>query len=116
MITIDEEIYKDIQYLLKFWSWHSSAVKKQIGHLKYRPAFNQPVKGNCQKFWKYAIKSTLYYLKKAKRNTSGFYKQKRQRQMIELSELYKMKKFNKWLKDNVGAENMIMKVDLPSIG
>ena len=36
--------------------------------------------------------------------------------MIELSELYKIKKFNKWLKDNVGAENMIMKVDLPSIG
>ena len=35
--------------------------------------------------------------------------------MIELSELYKLKKFNKWLKDNVGGENMIMKVDLPSI-
>ena len=79
LITIDEEIYKDIQYLMKFWSWHSTAVKKQIGHLQFRPAFNEPVKGNQRKFWKYAIKSTIYYLRKAKRNSTGYYKQKRQR-------------------------------------
>lgn len=60
LVTIDEEIYKDIQYLMKFWSWHSTAVKKQMGHFKYRPAFNVPVKGNAKLFWKYAIKSTIY--------------------------------------------------------
>jgi uncharacterized protein YifN (PemK superfamily) len=77
LITLDEEIYKDIQFLMKLWSWHSSAVKKQIGHLKFRPAYNAPVKDNCLKFWKYAIKSTIYYLRKAKRTSTGFYKQKR---------------------------------------
>ena len=35
--------------------------------------------------------------------------------MIELSELYKIKKFNKWLKDNVGGENLKMDVDLSSV-
>ena len=35
--------------------------------------------------------------------------------MIELSELYKIKKFNKWLKDNVNSENLIMTVNLPSL-
>jgi hypothetical protein len=26
-ITIDEEVYKDVQYLMKFFSWHSNAVE-----------------------------------------------------------------------------------------
>jgi hypothetical protein len=52
--------------LAKFWSWHSSAVKKELTHLRFRPGFNLPIKGNCAKYWKYAIKATLYYLRKAR--------------------------------------------------
>jgi GTPase involved in cell partitioning and DNA repair len=35
--------------------------------------------------------------------------------MMELSELYKLRNFNKWVKDNVGGENLSLTVDLPSI-
>jgi hypothetical protein len=66
LVTLDEEIYKDIQFLMKFWSWHSTAVKNEMYHLKFRPAYNEKVTANCRKFWQYAIKSTVYYLKKAK--------------------------------------------------
>lgn len=84
--------------MAKFWSWHSSAVKKELTHLRFRPGFNEPIKGNCAKYWKYAIKATLYYLRKARNQAST--KSKRQRQMIELSQLYRIKQFNAWIKSN----------------
>jgi len=104
MITLDEEIYKDIQYLMKFWSWHGSAVKKDMFHFKYRPAFNVDVKKNARAYWKYAIKSTIYYIRKNKQKTSGAQRAKRQTQMIELSELYKLSEFNGWIKDNYSSK------------
>jgi hypothetical protein len=64
LVTIDEEIYKDLQYLSKFFSWHITAMSKEMTHFKFRPAFNEPIIGNAKKYWKYAIKSTIYYLKK----------------------------------------------------
>jgi len=105
LVTLDEEIYKDIQHLMKFWSWHSTAIKKELSHVKFRPAFNETVKANPKKYWQYAIRSTIYYLKKAKMRQTGELKSKRQRQTIELSELYKLKEFNTWIRDNY-SENL----------
>ena len=116
LVTLDEEIYKDMQYLMKFWSWHSTAVKKEMYHFKFRPAYNESVKGNARKYWQYAIKSTIYYLKRAKAKKSGQLRNKRQRQMVQLSELYKLKAFNKWIKDNYSSnihkDHMVFKVQL----
>ena len=65
-VTIDEEIYKDLQYLTKFFSWHSKVIEHKK-HFKFRPAFNVPVAGNPMLCWDYAIKSTIYNLRKEKR-------------------------------------------------
>ena len=65
-ITLDEEMYKDVQYLLKFFSWHKKAVD-QNPHFKYRPPYNVPIKGNAGRYWVYAIRSTIYLLRKSKK-------------------------------------------------
>ena len=54
---------KDVQYLSKFFAWHSSSVKK-TAYLKYRPAYNIPVKNNARAYWRYAIKATIYMIRK----------------------------------------------------
>jgi hypothetical protein len=54
VVSIDEEIYKDFQYLTKFFAWHGQSVQK-MGYLKYRPAYNCPVIGNTRAYWRYAI-------------------------------------------------------------
>lgn len=100
LVTLDEEIYKDIQYLTKFFSWHTTAMSKDMTHFKFRPAFNEPIRGNAAKYWKYAIRATIFYLRKQKKKTSGALKLKRQHQTVELSELYKINDFNKWIKAN----------------
>ena len=116
LVTLDEEIYKDIQYLMKFWAWHSTAIKKELGHVKFRPAFNESVKANPRKYWQYAINSTIYYLRKAKKRQTGELANKRGRQTIELSELYKLRQFNNWIKENYSEnlhhEYQIFKVDV----
>ena len=65
-ITIDEEVYKDLQYLSKFFSWHSK-VTEYKKHFKFRPPYNLSVKGNTRAYWLYAINSTIYHLRKAKK-------------------------------------------------
>lgn len=65
-----------MQYLAKYFSWYQTAVKKELSHYKFRPEYNQPVKGNARMYWKYAIKSTLYYLRKAKQKANGQFKAK----------------------------------------
>jgi len=101
---------------MKFWSWHSTAVQKEMSHFKFRPAYNESVKGNARKYWQYAIKSTIYYLKRATAKNSGQLRSKRQQQMIELSVLYKLQEFNQWIKANYAAkiqrDHMIFKVEL----
>ena len=85
-------------------------MQKELKHLKYRPPYNHPVRGHAKAYWKYAIKSTIYYLRKAK--NSAQIKTKRQSQTIELSALYKIRDFNTWIKENyaekVYSEHMIM--------
>lgn len=67
LFTVDEEVYKDAQYLSKLWSWHSSAVHKDLSHFKFRPAYTVPVRGNARWYWRYAIKSTIFYLRRQQR-------------------------------------------------
>jgi hypothetical protein len=59
-VTVDEEIYKDSQYLTKFFAWHSSSVSKKKSYLKFRPAYNCQVIGNAREYWKYAINTVVY--------------------------------------------------------
>ena len=88
---------------MRFWSWHSTATKKEFKHYKFRPAFNIPVKGNAELYWRYAIESTIYYLRRAKKQQNKEVKSKEQRIMIELSELYKIRQFNQWVEDTYSA-------------
>lgn len=91
LFTVDEEVYKDAQYLSKLWSWHSSAVHKDMSHFRFRPAYNVPVRGNAARYWHYAIKSTVFYLRRQKRQQSGELKAAQNKYMVELSELYKLR-------------------------
>ena len=34
------------------------------GYRKLRPAYNIPVRGNTRAYWRYAIKATIYLLRK----------------------------------------------------
>ena len=63
IVSIDEEVYKDIQFLGKFFSWHSTS-KSKTSFLKYRPAYTTSIKGNTRAFWRYAIKSVIYLIRK----------------------------------------------------
>ena len=71
LFTVDEEFYKDVQYLTKFWSWHAAANQKDMLHYKFRPAYNVPIRGHAKKYWKYAIKSTIFYMRSQKKQQSG---------------------------------------------
>jgi len=64
-LSVDEEVLKDIQFVLKFFAWHSMSINK-TGYLKLRPAYNIPVKGNTRAYWRYAIKATIYLMRKEK--------------------------------------------------
>jgi len=85
--ALDQDILKDLQYFLKFISWHSKASKASR-HFKFRSAYNVPVRGHCREYWVYAIKSVKYMLRKKKKEKT--LKQRRQGEMMELAELYKM--------------------------
>lgn len=82
IVNVDDEMYKDVQYLSKFFSWHSKAVKNNK-NFKFRPPYNVPVCGNAAKYWTYAIKSVIYSIRKQKKEAQ--FKQKRQLEMLELS-------------------------------
>jgi hypothetical protein len=58
-ITIDEEVYKDVQYLMKFFSWHKNAVI-HTPHFRYRPRYNLPVKKNGIAYFQYAVNAICY--------------------------------------------------------
>lgn len=62
-VSLDEEVYKDIQFLGKFFAWHSES-KKKTAYLKFRPSYTTPVKGNAQAWWRYAIRATIYLIRK----------------------------------------------------
>lgn len=80
-MTIDEEVYKDVQYLTKFLAWHANSVNK-ISYLKYRPAYNCSVIGNTQAYWRYAIKATIYLMRKQRQSQSKSHSLKRQNEMV----------------------------------
>ncbi len=104
-VTIDEEVYKDLQYLTKFFAWHANSVSKTW--LKFRPAYNCPVFGNCQAYWKYAIKATIYKLRKDRAKASRQLLIKRQSEMIQLAEIYKMESVNKYFVENSRSERLL---------
>ena len=61
----------------------------KLGYLKHRPAYNIPVKGNARAYWTYAIKATIYLLRKQKQDPARLQK-KRKQEMVELSEVYRL--------------------------
>ena len=63
-------MYKDAVYLNKFFKWHAESKVKVAGtsYLKFRPPYHLPVKKNAQAYWRFAIKATIYLLKKENRN------------------------------------------------
>ena len=87
-LSLDEEVLKDIQFLSKFFAWHANSINK-TSYQKLRPAYNIPVKGNARAYWRYAIKATIYLLRKQKQDPVALTK-KRQQEMIELSEIYRL--------------------------
>ena len=42
----------------------------KTGYMKYRPAYNIPVKGNAKAYFRYAIKATIYLIRKEKQDKS----------------------------------------------
>jgi hypothetical protein len=70
--------------MLKLFSWHKKAVN-QNSHFKFRPPYNMPVSGNGKIYFKYAIESTIYLLKKAKKEKN--HKMKRHQEVNELSQI-----------------------------
>ena len=90
-LQIEEELYKDVQYLSQFFSWHNKASKENR-HFKFRPPYNVSVHGNSHQYWQYAINSIVYYKRKEKKEKQ--LKHKRHREMLELSELYTLEMIN----------------------
>ena len=89
---------KDIQLVSKFFAWHAMSITKN-GYLKHRPAYNIPVKGNERAYWRYAIKATLYLLRKQRQEQDPSRLQKKRKQeMVELSEVYRLEKSNEYLR------------------
>lgn len=79
------------------------------GYLKLRPAYNIPVKGNARAYWRYAIKATIYLLRKDRRDPQAL-QRKRQQEMIELSEVYRLEKINEYFKQ-LGSKDRQLKID-----
>ena len=109
LLTVDEEMYKDIQYMMKFFSWHQKAFKENK-HFKFRPAYNVPALGNAQAYWRYAITSTMYLIKKGKREKT--LKQKRQQEILELSQLFVMVALNNYF-ERSGAQQRLLESNVP---
>ena len=74
-MSLDEEVLKDIQLLSKFCAWHAMSTSKN-GYLKLRPAYNIPVSGNARAYWRYAIKATIYLLRKERRDPNQLSKKR----------------------------------------
>ena len=87
------------------------SINKQ-GYMKYRPAYNVPVKGNAQTYWRYAIKATVYLLRKQRQETldAPRIQKKRKQEMIELSELIRLEKINEYLKE-AGVSERHLEID-----
>eukprot|EP00347_Sterkiella_histriomuscorum_P015009 403358661 len=109
-LQLDEEVYKDVQYLLKFFSWHQRGGTENK-HFKFRPSYNIQVRGNAMLYWKYAISSTVYYIRKTKREK--LIKAKRHLQIFELSELYVMQQVNDYY-DRQGYQQRLLSSSLSS--
>ena len=107
-LSVDEEVLKDIQYVSKFFAWHAMSINK-TGYLKLRPAYNIPVKGNARAYWRYAIKATVYLIRKERQDKSRLAK-KRQQEMIELAEIYRLDKVNEYL-SQTGSKDRQLHVD-----
>lgn len=50
-LVLDEDILKDMQYLVKLWSWHGRAANKYLAYYQFRPGYDLPVKGNAIKYF-----------------------------------------------------------------
>jgi len=48
----------------------------KTGYLKHRPAYNIPVKGNTKAYWRYAIKATIYLMRKEKQDKNALAKKR----------------------------------------
>jgi len=70
-----------------------------MSYLKYRPAYNCSVIGNTQAYWRYAIKATIYKIRKEKAEISKSKQAKRKAEMIHLAEIYAMESLNSYYKD-----------------
>ena len=105
IVSVDEEVLKDIQFFSKFIAWHAMSKSKQ-GYLKHRPAYNIRVKGNARAYWRYAIKATIYLLRKEKRDPIKLNK-KRHHEMIEICELYRLEKINEHFKQSGSKERRL---------
>jgi len=79
-VSMDQDVYKDIQYLGKFFSWHAVS-KQKTAYLKYRPSYTTSVRGNVQAYWRYAIKATIYLIRKERIDRAAL-KRKRHDEMI----------------------------------
>lgn len=97
LVNFDEEVLKDLQYLMKLWSWHATAIEKDLSYFRYRPSYETPVAGNARAFWQYAIKATIYKNRRNRVANVAQLARKRQRQMVELSQAYKLMRFNDWV-------------------
>ena len=73
--------------------------------MKYRPAYNIPVQGNARAYWRYAIKATIYMIRKSKPVT-----QKRQKEKIELCEIYRVEEINKYFLEANRPNDVILKI------
>ena len=93
---------KDVQFLSKFFAWHASSMNK-TSYLKYRPAYNVPVKKNAKAYWRYAIKATIYMIRKERQDKNKL-QNKRKNEMIELAEVYRLEGINKYFLDAGSTE------------
>ena len=92
---MDDQILLGFQHLGKLFSWHSLSLKKDYSHFKFRPGYNLSIREHPRLFWRYAITSTIYYIRKQKKQESG--KKEQKLLMVELCELYKLQQFNAWV-------------------
>ena len=101
-MSSDGEVLKDVQFLSKFFAWHASSMNK-TSYLKYRPAYNVPVKKNAKAYWRYAIKATIYMIRKERQDKNKL-QNKRKNEMIELAEVYRLEEINKYFLDAGSTE------------
>ena len=78
LLSVDEEVLKDAQYLLKLWSWHKTAIERELGYFRFRPSYEAPVRGNARAYWQYAIHSIIHQNRKRAFASIGKLVKKRQ--------------------------------------